>query len=88
MKNTIKNTTKENMTPKQKARRIVKQMLKHAHTRDDDYVFNGAENYYHNAKKCALIAVNHIIKSLESDCSFVQEKQKFYKEVKKEIQKL
>jgi hypothetical protein len=75
------------MTPKQKARRMVKQMLKHSITTDEDYLLKGADNYYYNAKKCALIAVNYIIKEIYVG-TFFAEKYNYYQEVKKEINKL
>jgi hypothetical protein len=71
------------MTPKEKAKRIIKKHLKFAHITDDDYVFNGAENYYYNAKKCALITVNELLKEYWLHDT---KRRDWWKEVKKEIE--
>ena len=39
-------------------------------------------------KQCALIAVNEILKAVESDWSFMEVKQEFWKKVKQEIELL
>ena len=41
-----------------------------------------------DAKQCALIAVNEIIKAVESDWSFMEKRQDYWQEVKQEIEKL
>jgi len=78
------------MTPKEKAKRIIKKHLKYAHITDDDYVFNGAENYYYNAKKCALITVNEIIQSNPTNENYpiLYSNKKYWQEVKREINKI
>ena len=73
------------MEPKQKAIRIIKKHLKFAHITDDDYVFNGAENYYYNAKNCALITVNEI---LNQYWLHDIKKRNWWRQVKKEIKKI
>lgn len=40
------------------------------------------------AKKCALIAVDEILKAVESDWSFMEVRQDYWREVKQEIEKL
>ena len=49
------------MTPKNKARELVKKFRMYAFTSDYDYAENGAENEYYNAEKCAIIAVDEIL---------------------------
>jgi hypothetical protein len=51
------------MNPKGKAKNLVKSFMKYASTNDEDYEMKGAKNDYHNAKKCALIAVKLVLKS-------------------------
>ena len=40
-----------------------------------------------NAKQCALIAVDEILKALESDWSFMEIRQEYWQEVKQELNK-
>jgi hypothetical protein len=42
----------------------------------------------HEKKQCALIAVDEILKALESDWSFMEIRQEYWQEVKQEILKL
>ena len=73
------------MEPKKEAIRIIKKHLKFVHITDDDYVFNGAENYVFNAKKCALITVDEILKeNWLHDTS----RRDWWIKVKKEIEKI
>ena len=83
--NCCDNKLKENMKEKQKAKELIKKHLKYAHTGDDDYVFDGAENDFHNAKKCALITVNEIIKIKLLWFQKDTEELDYWKKVEKEI---
>jgi hypothetical protein len=81
------------MTAKNKARELVKKFRLYAFTSDYDYAENGAQNEYYNAEKCAIIAVDEIIKSMPKQpsisitmCHF--EATVYWEEVKKEIEKL
>ena len=65
------------MSPKEKAEELVEKIIKNG------YVINRF-----NAKQCALIAVDEISKAVESDWSFMERKQKYWQEVKIEIEKL
>lgn len=47
---------------------------------------NTIANY--EAKQCAIIAVNEISKAVESDWSFMERKQNFWRQVKIEIENL
>ena len=40
------------------------------------------------AKECALIAVDEILKAVQSDWSFMEVRQEYWQQVKKEIDKL
>lgn len=75
------------MEPKKEAIRIIKKHLKFAHITDDDYVFNGAENHYYNAKNCALITVDEIKNFIiKYDNHFIDFK--YWDDVKNEIEKI
>ena len=75
------------MNEKQTAFELVKKHLKYAHTGDDDYVLNGAENDMHNAKKCALITVNELQEFITKYDNHMKDYM-FWQEVKQEIIKL
>jgi hypothetical protein len=70
------------MTPKEKANELF-----------DKYCFairteERGSGYFTNiiyAKDCALIAVDELIKGVESDWSFMEKRQEYWKEVKQEI---
>lgn len=51
------------MSPKEKAIELVDKFRIFAHTGDYDYEFYGAKNDNHNAKQCALISVDEIMKA-------------------------
>jgi hypothetical protein len=68
------------MTPQEKAIELVDKMLEFASTNDYDYEVKGAKNDYHNAKQCALIAVDLVLSEFYAD--------DFYLEVQHEINKL
>jgi len=78
------------MTPKEKAKELVQKLRLYSWTSDYDYAENGAENEYYNAKKCALIAVDEILDEIQPfELAWEYEsKIKFWKSVKKEIEKL
>jgi hypothetical protein len=77
------------MTPKEKAKELVFEFKKYAYypkTKDDEIFVNELKT---NAKQCALIAVDEIIKSQYKVLSGV--KKSFYDywiEIKQEIEKL
>jgi hypothetical protein len=73
------------MTPKQKAKELVKKFRMYSFTTDYDYAENGAENEYYNAEKCALIAVNEII---DEYWLHDTERKEYWQQVKTEIKKL
>ena len=73
------------MTPKNKAKELVKKFRMYSFTTDYDYAENGAENEYYNAEKCALIAVNEII---DEYWLHDTERKEYWQQVKTEIKKL
>lgn len=70
------------MTPKEKAKELVSKFV---HLTKQT---TGANGTIYNSKKCALIAVNEIIKAVESDWSFMEVRKEYWQEVKHEIEKL
>jgi len=79
------------MTPKNKAKELVKKFRMYSFTTDYDYAENGAENEYYNAEKCALIAVNEILNCNPHTNPFntdVYSTYDYWFQVKKEIEKL
>lgn len=78
------------MTPKEKAIQLVSKMLEFASTNDYDYEAKGAGNDYHNAKQCALIAVDYILNSEPKKAYFIKgtwiTPNMYWQEVKKEIE--
>ena len=73
------------MTPKEKATQLVGKYLFYFPE------FRNEKEYDYDtdkAKECALIAVNEILKAVESDWSFMEVRQDYWKEVKQEIEKL
>ena len=43
---------------------------------------------YETAKECAIIAVDEILKAVESDWIFMEKRKEYWKQVKKEIENL
>ncbi len=86
------------MTPKEKAEELMQKfILSHvlaiSNTKGKlitPYVSNYAYSIVRKdrAKSSALIAVDEIIKAVESDWSFMEARQEYWKEVKQEIEKL
>ena len=70
------------MTPREKAVRLVDRYL--------DEVFNQTDVNFplELPKRLAIIAVHEILKAVESDWSFMEVRQDYWKEVKQEIEKL
>jgi hypothetical protein len=72
------------MTPKEKAKELINKYLK----------CKDVSNYYYvipiqdDAKQCALIAVDEIIKALRKDLAIFELGKGFWQEVKQEIEKL
>ena len=73
------------MTPKNKAKELVKKFRMYSFTTDYDYAENGAQNEYYNAEKCAIIAVNEII---DEYWLHDTERKEYWQQVKTEIKKL
>jgi hypothetical protein len=73
------------MTPKNKAIELVKKFRIYAFTSDYDYEAKGAKNEYHNAEKCAIIAVDEI---LDEYWIHDIERKEYWQQVKTEIKKL
>jgi predicted nuclease of restriction endonuclease-like (RecB) superfamily len=74
------------MNPKNKAKSLVKKFRKYSFVTDFDYESNGAKDDNHNAIKCALIAIDEIIKNPYT-FKFLSQKD-YWTEVKNEIKKL
>lgn len=68
-------------TPKEKADEIFNSMFINQNN-------GSAKEDVKFAKQCALIAVDEILKAVESDWSFMEVRQKYWQEVKQEIEKL
>ena len=78
------------MTPKEKAKELIREFKKYAYypkTKDDELFVKELKE---NAKQCALIAVDEIIKETKlHDKTIYQHGRTFYwQEVKQEIEKL
>jgi hypothetical protein len=73
------------MTPKNKAIELVKKFRIYSYTSDYDYEAKGAKNEYHNAEKCAIIAVDEI---LDEYWFHDIERKEYWQQVKTEIKKL
>lgn len=76
------------MTPKEKANELVEKFSKIEHTY---LIGRGKYMFIEESKKCALIAVDEIIKALESDriiygSIYRYEESEYWQEVKKEIE--
>ena len=71
--------TQEKMTPKEKAIELFDKFNKPDTTHYP---------YVHNAQQCALIAVDEIIKEILNPIEFNLTRLMFWKDVKKEIEKL
>lgn len=71
------------MTPKEKAKELVDKYKEHIIETDDYFINSGA-------KKCALIAVDELIKEVVDDkeSEYMSLKDIYWMEVKKEIEKL
>jgi len=65
--------------PKEKANELLDKMSL-------DWYCNECHNDF--AKECALIAVDEILKAVQSDWSFMEVRQEYWQQVKKEIDKL
>ena len=52
------------------------------------FKINGFEYDKNKSENCALIAVDEILKAVDSDWSFMQKRIDYWNEVKQEIQKL
>ncbi len=72
------------MIPEQKAKELVKKFRMYSFTTDYDYEAKGAKNEYHNAEKCAIIAVDEI---LDEYWSHDIERKEYWQQVKTEIKK-
>lgn len=76
------------MTAKEKAKELVKKYacLNRGEIENDwknrDIIFDSLDI------ECALIAVDEILKAVESDWSFMEVRQEYWKEVKQEIKKI
>lgn len=70
------------MTPKEKALELCKDFY-HIPVRDSYYGMN-----WDMARKCALIAVEEIIKAIPLDCWIKSDTAAFWEQVKTEIEKL
>ena len=68
------------MTPKNKAIELIDKMYNVMDIQDGDL--------WKSTKQCALIAVDEIIKAVESDWSFMEARQEYWKEVKQKIELL
>jgi hypothetical protein len=70
------------MTPKEKAKELVGNFCNVEFLKD----YEGMD--YELAKECAIIAVDEILKAVESDWSFMEKRKEYWKQVKKEIENL
>jgi hypothetical protein len=75
------------MTPKEKAKELVDKFEEFADDMECN-VFTSSENRFKNAKQCALIAVDEVIKSQKNIYGLNNKATKFYLEVQQEIEKL
>ena len=76
------------MTPKEKARELVDKFEPYVirYTQDDVVGYLDQETpILEYQKQCALIAVDEIIKAVESDWSFMEARQEYWQQVKQEI---
>lgn len=74
------------MTPKEKAINLVEKFIPYTKVSKGGF---GLEDYYDNAKECALIAVDEILKSyLKYQIFETYDEYKYWEEVKQEIEKL
>jgi hypothetical protein len=77
------------MTPKEKAEELVNKFMEYSHT--DFITYRGGyqmDSQIENAKQCALIAVDEVIKSHHNLYGVNNKEVKFYLEVKQEIELL
>ena len=76
------------MTPKEKAKELVEKFYYYANLTERQAYQGRTEDY--NAKQCALICVGEMIKELEGDWDdwMHEPKDKYWQEVKQEINKL
>ena len=74
------------LTPKQKAKELVDMFTGYTRVFHDSL---GWENHIDSAKECSLMAVNEMIEVLDKmEWTFTDKKADYYREVKKEIEKL
>ena len=73
------------MTPKEKATELVKKFTYNTRCFSET---KGWEDTLYDAKQCALIAVDEILKAVDSDWSFMQKRIDYWNDVKKELKKL
>lgn len=76
------------MTPKEKAIELVNQYLSYVDSMDVTTDISSKEWAMRNAKKCAIICVNEIIKTLRKDSSEIGFGKGYWYLVKKEIEQL
>jgi hypothetical protein len=75
------------MTPQEKAKELIDKFEEFADDMECN-VFTSSENRFKNAKQCALIAVNEILKSHNNLYGVNGEKTKYYLEVQQEIEQI
>ena len=76
------------MTPKEKAQELIEKYIQYSQL---EIGYQGITSRIHSAKKCAIIAVDEMIKLLVdlSGDSFIYIKEvRYYQEVRQEIEKL
>ena len=70
------------MTPKDKAKEMVKKMCLHTYTQDGPWMDKDM------AKECATMAVNEIIKALRSDLPEIGKGKGYWSDVRREIENI
>ena len=69
------------------SKKQAKELIDSFHQLDPDTdSYNGIT--FQLAKECALLCVNRIIAAVESDWAFMGKRQEYWREVKKEIEKI
>jgi len=78
------------MIPIEKAKELVKKFRMYSFTSDYDYEAKGAKNEYHNAEKCAIIAVDEILDASPMHYTGFEyeNNSEYWQQVKTEIKKL
>lgn len=78
--------------PKEYAKELVYKLKNYSPTTDYDFEIRNAKNYNHNAKQCALITVDEVLKFIENNNEISNKeyfiKANYFEQVKKEIEKL